>query len=427
MIRSRATRSERRILRAAGVGLLATILVAGLAETTQAAGRTVTVGTRAGRTLPTRTLPGRSTSVVGAHPGRTSGVSVGRGGLQVNVGGTRIASPSARHHGAERAGATRVRRHLPRRDHGPPVRPDHRNDALRRLNAIRSERLNQSSLLRTLPYTNLLRRRNDDRHTHDRFRHGVPGGAYGPDVKRDILRHRVHTYLPHHRRYVCPPRGSVIITSPGVYYRSYGTSVYTVPGVTTYEEHRVYVDPDPGADGRTYVDPGPYIDPGPYVPEERIDEVPADHGAAASAEALALLSRGRASEALTAFSRLSQTYRAAGVPKIGVALSLAMLEQFDRAAWAMRRALRLDAAAVDHVPVDEALAERLQRLVLQYRRNDQHAVLAKDATFMLAVLHALLGETDAAHEMIGLAVEVGDTSEAAAAFGQYLEAAHPRQ
>ncbi|MFO8012065.1 MAG: hypothetical protein R6X20_02050 [Phycisphaerae bacterium] len=320
-----------------------------------------------------------------------------------------------------------TRRHLPRRHPGPPGRPHHRNDALRKLQHIRHERLKQSSLLRTLPHTSLLRRRHDDRRTHDRFRHGVPGGAHGPDVKRRILRHRLHTYLPHHRRYVYPRHGSVILRSPGIYYRSYGTSVYTVPGATTYEERRVYVEPDPGVDDRTYVDPGPYLDPEPYVPHERIEEVPADHGAAASEQALALLSRGRASEALTAFSRLSQTYRAAGVPKIGVALSLAMLEQFDRAAWAMRRALRLDAGAVDHVPVDEALAERLDRLVLQYRRSDQHAVLAKDAAFMLAVLHALLGEPDAAREMIGLAVEVGDTSEAAAAFGQHLDQAHPRE
>jgi hypothetical protein len=417
MIRSHATRSAIGTFRAAGIGLLVTALLAGLAASMQAAGRNVPigtragrparVGTRAGRTLPIGARAGRSPNVGGVHRGRASGVSVGSGGLRVNVGGAPIASPSAGRHPGTR--------------HGRPGVPDRRNDAVRQLNAIRNARLNQSSLLRRLPQDNLLRRSNDDRRTHDRFRHGVPGGAYGPDVKRRILRNRLHKYLPGHRRTAYPYRGSVIITSPGVYYRSYGTSVYTVPGATTYEERTVYVDPEP------YVDPGPYIDPGPYVPTEPVEEIPADHGAAASAEALTLVSRGRASEALTAFSRLSQTYRAAGVPKIGVALSLAMLEQFDRAAWAMRRALRLDAGAVDHVPVDEALAERLQRLVLAYRRSDQHALLAKDATFMLAALHALLGETDAAHAMIGLAVEVGDTSEAAAAFGQYLEAAHPRQ
>jgi hypothetical protein len=254
--------------------------------------------------------------------------------------------------------------------------PDHRNDALRELQELRSQRLSQENLLRRLP--------------------------------QDNLRRRSPTYLPSHRRYVYPYGGSVIIQVPGVYYRSYGTSVYTVPGIGVYEEQQVYVDS------------GPSVLPG------RVDVVPADHGAAASAEGWALLGRGRVGDALTQFSRASQTYRGAGVPQIGVALSLAMLEQFDGGAWAMRRALRLDVGAVAHVPVDEALSERLQKLVLEYRRGEQHAVPAKDATFMLAALCALLGDAEAAHEMIGLAIEVGDTSEAATVFRTYLEAAYPR-
>jgi hypothetical protein len=415
MFRTHATRPITRTIAAAGVGLLVAALLAGPAASAFADGRSVTRGTRAGRAA---TL----------NRGRGSGVSVGRGGLRVNVGGARIASPSARHPVAGKHPTIHGHGRRPGSHHARSGLPDHRNDAVHKLRKIRRERLHQN-LLRRRPYDNLFRGRHDDRAVHDRFRHGVPGGAYGPAVKRRILRHRLHKYLPHPRRYVYPRRGSVIIRSPGVYYRSYGTSVhsYTLPGTSVYEERRVYVDPEPDEGRTTYVDPGPYLDLVPDVPREPVEAVPADHGAAASEQGWALLRRGRASEALTAFSRIAQTYRGAGVPKIGVALSLAMLEQFDRGAWAMRRALRLDPEAVPHVPVDEALRERLDRLVLQYRRRDQHAILAKDAAFMLGVLHALQGDPGAAREMLDLAVEVGDTSAAAAAFGQYLDRAHPRE
>lgn len=341
-----------------------------------------------------------------------------------------------------------------------------RNDALHTMRAIRSQRLNQGSLLRTRPYNNvlrtrpgssLLRRPTDIESTHRRFRLGDPadrlrhrdhdgrcgdgkhrrGHHHGDDLlRRRIRRHYVRKYLPT-RRYIYPygyPYGrSVIIRTPGTVYRSYRGTVYTVPGTGLYTGEPAYgetdirPEPDRHLEPDVRVPPDPRLDPGIQVPQEALDAAADDHGVAATEAVWDLLGRGRSAEALTAFSRIGQTIRAAGVPKIGAAVALAMLRQYDRAAWAMRRAVRLDPEAVAHVPVDEALAERLDDLVQEYRRNDHHGVLAKDATFMLAVLHGLRGEWGAAREMIDLAREVGDTSQAAAAYRQYLDRAHPQE
>ncbi len=406
MIRSRATRSIRRILPSAGLVLLVAVLVGGLAASAPA-GVSVTVGS---------------------------------GGSRIHRGG-----------GIHRGHVGRSRRH---------------NDALGRLHQLRRHRRNHGSLLRTRPHNNVLRtrphsslrRRSDDiRSTHRRFRLGDPadrhrhgdhdgrhragkhrkGHPHGNALlRRRIRRHYVRKYLPT-RRYIYPyrhPHGSsVIVRTPGTIYRSYRGTVYTVPGTGLYSgepaygEAEVRPEPDLHLEPEVRARPDPRLNPGIEVPQEALDAAADDHGVAATEAVWGLLGRGRSAEALTAFSRIGQTIRAAGVPKIGAALALGMLRQYDRAAWAMRRAVRLDPEAVAHVPVDDALAERLDRLVQAYRRNEHHGVLAKDATFMLAVLHGLRTEWDAAHEMIDLAREVGDTSQAAAAYRQYLDRAHPRR
>jgi len=401
MIRTYATRFLRHTLPTAAVVLLVAVLVGGLVSWARAGG-TVTIGT--GRAARIHRRTGIRRSPVG-------------------------------------------RSHL-------------RNDAFRRMQSIRQQRLDQSSLLRsrsssnllrTLPHTSLLRRSGvgdthlrlrfgdehgthiGDRHDGRRDRDGDRGDRHDRLGDRD--RHkgrRPHgrTILPWHRRYTYPyPYGrSVIIRIPGGYYRSYSGTVYTAPG-TGWVEERVEVAPAPAprVEPQVRVAPDPRLDPGIVIPPEALDAAATDHGAAATQPVWDLLREGRSAEALTAFSQVGQAIRAAGVPKIGAALSLAMLEQFDRGAWAMRRAVRLDPEAVAHVPVDDALRERLDRLVQQYRRSEHHGILAKDATFMLAVLHGLCGEWDAAHEMIDLAREVGDTSEAAAVYRRYLDAVHPRE
>jgi len=352
-----------------------------------------------------------------------------------------------------------------------PVGQSHlQNDAFRRMQAIRQQRVNSSSvlrsrpsnsvlrsrpssnLLRTLPHSSLLRRsgvgdthlrlRFGDEHGHSigsrRDREHRPGDRdHRPGDRDHRPGDRDHhkgryphgrTILPWYRPYPYPYGRSVIISVPGGYYRSYSGTIYTVPG-TGWVEERVEVVPEPErrVEPQVRVAPDPRLDPGIEVPPEALAAAATDHGAAATQPVWDLLRGGRSAEALTAFSQIGQAIRAAGVPKIGAALSLAMLEQFDRGAWAMRRAIRLDPEAVAHVPVDDALRERLDRLVQQYRRSGHHGILAKDATFMLAVLHGLCGEWGAAHEMIDLAREVGDTSEAAAVYRQYLDAVHPRQ
>jgi len=228
-----------------------------------------------------------------------------------------------------------------------------------------------------------------------------------------IFRHGLEHRYPVYRRYVRPRTGSTIIVGPGIYYRTYDDYAYVYPQPQTYVE-------------QPYVEPYPPAPVWPDLPDP-VEGPLADHGAAVSDEGWALVRQGNATDALTYFSRLAQVYRGAGVPQIGSAVSLAMLGELSRGAWNMRRALRIDPAAVAYTPRDDGVRATLQRLVLVYRRREQNAVNAKDAAFMLAALHAMLDETGAAHEMVGLAIQVGDTSEGAEALKGFLDAAYPHR
>ena len=271
------------------------------------------------------------------------------------------------------------------------------------------DRLRSGEVPSRVPSGGLTVRRPDGDRDYDRGDRDRHDDGY----RDKILRHGIEHRLPTYGRYVYPRTGGTIIVGPGIYYRSYNEPVYVYPQPQTYVEVRPYAEPYPAP-----VWPDRLADP--------VDVVPADHGAAASEDAWALLRQGNATDALTLFSRIAQVYRGAGVPQIGSALALAMLNELSRGAWSMRRAVRIDPAAVAYVPRDEAVRATLQRLVLKYRRGDQNAVNAKDAAFTLAALHAMLDETDAAHALINVAIEVGDSSEGAGALKGFLDAAYPR-
>ena len=207
-------------------------------------------------------------------------------------------------------------------------------------------------------------------------------------------RHDWYRRHPGYRRYHHYD-GSIIITWPGVYYRYYPTTY-------AYTESYVYAQPQVQVVAQTVA-----------VPMN-------DHGAEISTWAWTLIRSDRPDEALEVFSHLARTYPAAGVPRMGEAIALALLGEPARSAWAMRRAVRIDPDAIGFVPADDLTRERLQWLVDVYRRREVNGISATDSAFMQAALHAMRGEVEAARLMADLAIQVGDDTEGAAALKTYL-------
>ena len=403
MFTERATRSRKTLIQATGIGLLVLALVGALAVSAYGLER----GSPAGRhPAPGETV--RSVAPVtmppGSYRGQVGSPHLQRQGIRPQVGVRSSVTPSIRPQVGVRSNVT-----APLSDRPGSYRGHVGQLYLQRQAADDfRDRLRTHEVPSRLPSGGVIvRRPGGDFDHHDGDRDHDRDGYHDK-----ILRHDLEHRYPVYGRYVYPRTGSTIIVGPGVYYRTYGEPIYIYPQPQTYVEAQPYAEPYPA----------------PAWPErlaEPVDGVPADHGAAASADAWALLRQGNATDALALFSRIAQVYRGAGVPQIGSAVSLAMLGEASRGAWNMRRAVRLDPAAVAYTPRDDEIRATLQRLVLKYRQREQNAVNAKDAAFMLAALHAMLDETDAAHAMIDVAIEVGDTSEGAAALKQFLDAAYP--
>ena len=82
----------------------------------------------------------------------------------------------------------------------------------------------------------------------------------------------------------------------------------------------------------------------------------------------------------------------------------------DRGVELMREALRVDEGALDHVPVDDRLRERLAALERHYPSTE----FSEDTHFMRAALHYLRGKNEAAHTAIERALARGDDNESTA-------------
>ena len=111
-----------------------------------------------------------------------------------------------------------------------------------------------------------------------------------------------------------------------------------------------------------------------------------------------LLAQNRASEALTFFAGQAGRYQKDGVPKVGYALSTAMEGDLDRAAWAMRRAFRIDPSNLHYVNFVQPLRISVNKLIGEYNARLEYAGGAgnPDAAFMIAALNYLLHDENAA-------------------------------
>lgn len=124
------------------------------------------------------------------------------------------------------------------------------------------------------------------------------------------------------------------------------------------------------------------------------------YGASAGSTGWELLEHGSHGAALHAFARDAERHPGDGVPKVGYALAAAEVGELEAATWAMRRVYRLDPGAAARAPVGHGLDPRVRGLIHRYRERARHGGPTGDSAFMVAALHHILGEDEAAHEAL---------------------------
>ncbi len=134
-----------------------------------------------------------------------------------------------------------------------------------------------------------------------------------------------------------------------------------------------------------------------------------------------LLAQGRPSDALLAFGRQAVNNPAKGGPKVGYALAAASTGDLVRGTWAMRRAMRIDSAALHYITLDDALRPRVAELITRYAPELERSGSSQETAFMLASLHYLNGDTDAARVSISMAIDSGDRSESSTRLKTLIE------
>ena len=134
-----------------------------------------------------------------------------------------------------------------------------------------------------------------------------------------------------------------------------------------------------------------------------------------------LLAQGKARRAKSVFVNQASSHPEASHPKVGYALSSAMLGDLDRGTWAMRRALRTDPKSLHYLTVDEALQPYSLDVVDRYEERFNGSGRNPDNAFMISALRYLLDDTDAARSAIDRAIDNGDDSTSAANLRGLLE------
>ncbi len=134
-----------------------------------------------------------------------------------------------------------------------------------------------------------------------------------------------------------------------------------------------------------------------------------------------LLAQGKARRAKSVFANQANSHPQAGQPKVGYALSSAMLGDLDGGVSAMRRALRTDPDSLHYLTVDEALQPYILDVADRYEERFNGSGRNPDNAFMISALRYLLDDTDAARFAIGQAIDNGDDSTSTANLRGLLE------
>jgi hypothetical protein len=126
-----------------------------------------------------------------------------------------------------------------------------------------------------------------------------------------------------------------------------------------------------------------------------------------------LLADGRASLALDAFAQQTQRNPKFGGPIIGYALSVATAGDLYFGVWEMRRALRTNPSSLQAFELPQKLRPTLETLIEKFKAEHLNKNRKADVSFMLAALHYLIQNTDAAKAAIDLAIQERDLSQSA--------------
>lgn len=118
-----------------------------------------------------------------------------------------------------------------------------------------------------------------------------------------------------------------------------------------------------------------------------------------------LLGYGKPYAALNVFAGKAQANPHRGGPKIGISISKAMLGDTYGAVVAMRRAIHVDCAALDRVPVDGKLAYELRAVARDLEHIGRHKY---NAMFLAASYRVMLGHNVQALHNIRRAQHLGD-------------------
>lgn len=128
----------------------------------------------------------------------------------------------------------------------------------------------------------------------------------------------------------------------------------------------------------------------------------------------ALLGDGDGGRALAQFGALCAEWLDYGPSKVGYAFAASMSGDDERAAWAMRRAFRMDPDRLMYVPVDRMLRTRLQDIAARYGAQVDRKPTDQDALFMVAATSYFLGDRDRALFSIDKAIDAGDDTQSSA-------------
>lgn len=224
--------------------------------------------------------------------------------------------------------------------------------------------------------------------------------------------HGYHSYLYYPHYYSRTHYGY----QPTYYtYPRYRYSTYTSPNDARYEARVIYGSQQPyprTTDGRVA---DPYAGTGST--EQGMHAV--------DSPGWGLLAADRPADALSVFANEAQRNPTRGMPKLGYALAAAQLGDLDKGVWAMRRALRYDPDALHYFTAGQQLRPKIHHLIGRYENRLESASYNPDAAFMLAALHYLVRDTDAARAAINLAIRQADRSSSAANLKRLIDAEYP--
>lgn len=229
----------------------------------------------------------------------------------------------------------------------------------------------------------------------------VGHSRYGDSFHRGY--HRGHGYYPHGYAY------SPVYYAPRVYSFSY-------PSYLLYRSQ--YASSAPSVGGYQY--PQKYIGrEGAYSYNSasvRYPDIATGNSYSTNDLGWRLLAQNNPREALDVFTTQVAQRPKDGVSKVGYALSAAMLNDLNKAAWTMRRAFRIDPDSLHYLKIDTLLRTSIDTLLVEYHNQLNYAQGNRhfDVAFMIAALNYLIHEKDAARVAIEESVDkLGDNSPSA--------------